>query len=196
MGGSGTAGRGGTTGTAGRGRHDGHRRSAAAQRALQGAAARPAPRAEAVRPVPRAGGARPVRQASGGSGQGGAGGKSQACRDIEAEYARALPRFLTCSGSQRCGNRASSAPGCVCQIAVQEQAPLELEMLMNVEIPLVRRGLHECRSATCRARRYRPPAPTPARTAAAAANSARQLTDASSGGDTLDWCAPRGTSHK
>ena len=105
-GGSGAAGRGGTTGTAGRGGTTG----TAGQGGTSGTAG------------------------TGGSGQGGAGGKSQTCLDIEAEYARMLPRFLMCSGSQRCDNRASSAPGCVCQLAVQEQSPLELETLLNVEL--------------------------------------------------------------
>jgi hypothetical protein len=49
------------------------------------------------------------------------------------EYASRLPRFLVCSGSQQCGNRASTAPGCPCQIPVQEPAPLELESLFNIE---------------------------------------------------------------
>jgi hypothetical protein len=71
---------------------------------------------------------------SGTGGAAGAGGKSQTCLDLEADYARELPRFLVCSGSDRCGNRTSSAPGCICQIYVQEPAPLELETLMNIEL--------------------------------------------------------------
>ena len=60
------------------------------------------------------------------------GGQSQVCLDIAAEYARELPRFLACSGQQTCGNRVNTAPGCICEIHVQEPAPLALETLMNV----------------------------------------------------------------
>ncbi len=63
---------------------------------------------------------------------GGSGGKSQVCLTLEAEYARELPRFLVCSGQQTCGNRTSTAPGCTCEIHVQEPAPLELETLINI----------------------------------------------------------------
>jgi hypothetical protein len=56
------------------------------------------------------------------------------CLDLEAQWASALPRFLMCSAGQTCANRVSAVPGCVCQIAVEEHAPLELETLLNVEI--------------------------------------------------------------
>jgi len=69
---------------------------------------------------------------AGRGGAGGSGGKSQVCLDIEAEYARELPRFLVRSGQQTCGNRVASAPGCLCEVHVQEPAPLALETLMNL----------------------------------------------------------------
>jgi len=70
---------------------------------------------------------------TGAAGTGGGGGQPAVCRELEMEYASRLPRFLVCSGANQCGNRAASAPGCPCLIPVQEPAPLELEMLFNVE---------------------------------------------------------------
>ena len=70
---------------------------------------------------------------TGSAGTGGSGGQPAVCRDLELEYASRLPRFLVCSGQNQCGNRASTAPGCPCQMPVQEPGPLELEMLFNVE---------------------------------------------------------------
>lgn len=79
------------------------------------------------------GGSSGGRGGSGTAGTGGAGGQPAVCREIELEYASRLPRFLNCSSQNQCGNRAAMTPGCPCQIPVQEPAPLELEMLFNLE---------------------------------------------------------------
>ena len=109
------AGRGGTTGTAGRGGTTG----TAGQGGTTGTAG------------------------MSGSGQGGAGGKSQTCLDIEAEYARVLPRFLIVLGVATMRQPRVIGPRLRLPARRSGAGPAGAGDLAQRRVTLVRRALHE-----------------------------------------------------